>query len=131
MTKEQAIRAYRMVVTGLAAQQVYAQCHDESVATGVFTQDLKMASNNLVSKLENKFKQLYKTLGDLNDGDEYVRAVATIDNTIAELSGLPLEYWPTVVMAVKNIKKVVIEAESNKTPLPQEVEVEISGEGEE
>jgi hypothetical protein len=131
MTKEQAIRSYRVVVTGLAAQQIYTHCHDEGVSKGIFTHDLKMSSNNLVSKLETKFKHLYTTLGQVNGGDEYVRALATMDETLAELSGLPLEFWYAITMAIRNVKKAIAEAEANGTPIPDGTDVLISGEGEE
>lgn len=128
MEKKDAIRAYRLVVTGLATQQVYAQCHDEAVATGVFTQDLKNSSNNLVSKLEKKLKNLYQLLGEVNGGDEYVRAIATIDETMAELAGLPLEFWPTIILAIRNVKRAVLKAQLAGEQIQDGTEISITKE---
>ena len=105
----------RLLITGLAAQQVYAHCHDEAVEIGVFRQDLKMASKNLVSKLERELKPVFQTLGSVNDGDVYIGVLQVMENVFKDLAELPLEYWYMVGIYIREIKELANEANQERS----------------
>lgn len=104
----------RLLITGLAAQQVYAHCHDEAVGLGVFRQDLKMASKTLVAKLERELKPVFKTLGDVQDGDVYIGVLQVMENVFIDLAELPLEYWHMVGIYIREIKELANEANEER-----------------
>lgn len=105
----------RLLITGLAAQQVYAHCHDEAVEIGVFRQDLKMASKTLVSKLERELKPVFQTLGSINDGDVYIGVLQVMENVFKDLAELPLEYWYMVGIYIREIKELANEANQERS----------------
>lgn len=105
----------RLLITGLAAQQVYAHCHDEAVEIGVFRQDLKMASKTLVSKLERELKPVFQTLGSVNDGDVYIGVLQVMENVFKDLAELPLEYWYMVGIYIREIKELANEANQERS----------------
>lgn len=96
----------RLLITGIAAQQVYAHCHDEAIGMGVFRQDLKMSSKNLVSKLERDLIQVFKTMGTVNNGDVYIGVLQVMENVFKDLAELPLEYWYMVGTYIREIKEL-------------------------
>ena len=106
---EEKERKARLVVTALAAQQIYAQCHDECMELGFFRQDLKMYSKNLVAKLEKELMPLFKILGDVQEGDSYLSAVEMMEETLKSLATLPVEYWALVYKGIEDIKRQIDE----------------------
>ena len=102
-------RKKRLIVTALASQQIYAQCHDECVDMNFFKQDLKMFSKNLVAKLERELMPIFGVLGNVDGGEAYVNAVQTMEITLQNLATLPVEYWALVNMGVNDIKRQIDE----------------------
>ena len=107
MTEQE--RKRRLVVTALAAQQIYAQCHDECVELKFFRQDLKMHSKNLVAKLERELMPIYGVLGNVQGGEAYLNAVEMMEITLQNLATLPVEYWALINIAINDIKKRIDE----------------------
>lgn len=99
----------RLVVTALAAQQIYAQCHDEAVELKFFRQDLKMHSKNLVAKLEKELMPLFAVLGNVEGGEAYLAAVEVMELTLQNLATLPVEYWALVNIGINDIKRQIDE----------------------
>lgn len=99
----------RLIVTALASQQIYAQCHDECVNMNFFKHDLKMFSKNLISKLERELMPVFKLMGDIDGGDAYLNAVDLMEITIQNLATLPVEYWALVNQGVSDIKRQIDE----------------------
>lgn len=99
----------RLVVTALAAQQIYAQCHDECVELKFFRQDLKMHSKNLVAKLERELMPIYGVLGSVQGGEAYLNAVELMEVTLQNLATLPVEYWALINTGVDDIKRQIDE----------------------
>jgi len=99
----------RLVVTALAAQQIYAQCHDECVELKFFRQDLKMHSKNLVAKLERELMPIYGVLGNVQGGEAYLNAVEMMELTLQNLATLPVEYWTLINTGVDDIKRQIDE----------------------
>jgi len=102
-------RKRRLVVTALAAQQIYAQCHDECVELKFFRQDLKMHSKNLVAKLERELMPIYGVLGNVQGGEAYLNAVELMELTLQNLATLPVEYWTLINTGVDDIKRQIDE----------------------
>ena len=102
-------RRKRLIVTALASQQIYAQCHDECVGLQFFKHDLKMHSKNLISKLERELMPLFKVLGDVEGGEAYLSAVEVMEVTLQNLATLPVEYWALVNQGVSDIKRQIDE----------------------
>jgi hypothetical protein len=102
-------RKRRLVVTALAAQQIYAQCHDECVELKFFRQDLKMHSKNLVAKLERELMPIYGVLGNVQGGEAYLNAVEMMELTLQNLATLPVEYWTLINTGVDDIKRQIDE----------------------
>ena len=98
-----------MVVTALAAQQIYAQCHDECVELKFFRQDLKMHSKNLVAKLERELMPIYGVLGNVQGGEAYLNAVEMMEVTLQNLATLPVEYWALINTGIDDIKRQIDE----------------------
>lgn len=98
-----------MVVTALAAQQIYAQCHDECVELKFFRQDLKMHSKNLVAKLERELMPIYGVLGSVQGGEAYLNAVEIMEITLQNLATLPVEYWVLISKGIDDIKQQIDE----------------------
>lgn len=112
----------RLVVTALAAQQIYAQCHDECVELKFFKHDLKMHSKNLISKLERELMPMFGVLGNVDGGDAYLNAVEMMEHTISNLATLPVEYWAMVYKGISDIKRQIDEkneAIAQGTPVPE------------
>lgn len=107
MTEQEQKR--RLVVTALAAQQIYAQCHDECVELKFFRQDLKMHSKNLVAKLEKELMPMFGVLGNVQGGEYYLNAVELMEITLQNLATLPVEYWALVNQGVSDIKRQIDE----------------------
>jgi len=107
MTEQEKKR--RLIVTALAAQQIYAQCHDECVELKFFRQDLKMHSKNLVAKLERELMPLFAVLGNVQGGEAYMNAVELMEITLQNLATLPVEYWALVNQGVSDIKRQIDE----------------------
>jgi hypothetical protein len=125
MTEQEKKR--RLVVTALAAQQIYAQCHDECVELKFFRQDLKMHSKNLVAKLERELMPLFAVLGNVEGGESYLNAVEMMEHTITNLATLPVEYWALVYQGISDIKRQINEkdqasAEGSSNPEADGVE---------
>jgi hypothetical protein len=99
----------RLIVTALAAQQIYAQCHDECIDVGFFKHDLKMHSKNLVAKLERELMPIFGILGNVEDGTPYSNAVQSMEITLKNLATLPVEYWAVINIAINDIKKRIDE----------------------
>jgi hypothetical protein len=99
----------RLVVTALAAQQIYAQCHDECIELRFFKQDLKMHSKNLIAKLERELMPLFGVLGNIEGGEAYLNAVELMEITLQNLATLPVEYWALVNQGVSDIKRQIDE----------------------
>lgn len=102
-------RKKRLIVTALAAQQIYAQCHDECVDLKFFKQDLKMFSKNLVSKLERELMPIFGLLGNVDGGYAYVNAVQAMEITLQNLATLPVEYWALINQGIADIKRQIDE----------------------
>lgn len=102
-------RKRRLVVTALAAQQIYAQCHDECVELKFFRQDLKMHSKNLVAKLERELMPIYGVLGSVQGGEAYLNAVEIMELTLQNLATLPVEYWVLISKGIDDIKQQIDE----------------------
>ena len=102
-------RKRRLVVTALAAQQIYAQCHDECVELKFFRQDLKMHSKNLVAKLERELMPIYGVLGSVHGGEAYLNAVEIMELTLQNLATLPVEYWVLISKGIDDIKQQIDE----------------------
>lgn len=102
-------RKKRLVVTGLAAQQIYAQCHDECVDLKFFKHDLKMHSKNLITKLERELMPIFGVLGNVEGGSPYSNAVESMEITIQNLATLPVEYWALVNKGINDIKRQIDE----------------------
>jgi hypothetical protein len=102
-------RKNRLIVTALAAQQIYAQCHDECVDLKFFKHDLKMHSKNLISKLERELMPMFGLLGNVDGGDAYLGAVEMMENTLQSLATLPVEYWALVYRGISDIKRQIDE----------------------
>lgn len=102
-------RKKRLIVTALASQQIYAQCHDECVDLNFFKHDLKMFSKNLVSKLERELMPVFKLMGDIEGGDAYLNTVDLMEVTLQNLATLPVEYWALVNIGINDIKKQIDE----------------------
>jgi hypothetical protein len=120
MTEQEKKR--RLIVTALAAQQIYAQCHDECVELKFFRQDLKMHSKNLVAKLERELMPLFAVLGNVQGGEAYMNAVELMEITLQNLATLPVEYWALVNQGVSDIKRQIDEknqASAKGTPDPE------------
>jgi hypothetical protein len=94
----------RLLVTALAAQQIYAQCHDEAVSIGLFKHKVKMISNNLIDVLEKELKNTYSALGQIEGGVPYLTAVNEMDKTISNLATLPVEYWGAINYMITRTK---------------------------
>lgn len=94
----------RLLVTALAAQQIYAQCHDDAVSLGLFKHKVKMISNNLINVLENELKNTYSALGQIEGGVPYLTAVNEMDKTISNLATLPVEYWSAINYMITRTK---------------------------
>ena len=107
MTEQE--RKRRLVVTALAAQQIYAQCHDECVELKFFRQDLKMHSKNLVAKLERELMPIYGVLGSVQGGEAYLNAVEIMELTLQNLATLPVEYWVLISKGIDDIKQQIDE----------------------
>jgi hypothetical protein len=107
MTEQEKKR--RLIVTALAAQQIYAQCHDECVELKFFRQDLKMHSKNLVAKLERELMPMFGVLGNVQGGEAYLNAVELMEITLQNLATLPVEYWALVNQGVMDIKRQIDE----------------------
>lgn len=101
----------RLLVTALAAQQIYAQCHDEAVSLGLFKHKVKMISNNLINVLENELKNTYAALGQIENGTPYLSVVNEMDKTISNLATLPVEYWSAINYMITRTK---LEIDENK-----------------
>jgi len=102
-------RKKRLIVTALASQQIYAQCHDECVDLKFFKHDLKMHSKNLISKLERDLMPIFGVLGNVDGGESYVNAVQTMETTLQNLATLPVEYWALVNIGINDIKRQIDE----------------------
>lgn len=102
-------RKKRLIVTALASQQIYAQCHDECVNMNFFKHDLKMFSKNLISKLERELMPVFKLMGDIDGGDAYLNAVDLMEITLQNLATLPVEYWALVNQGITDIKRQIDE----------------------
>lgn len=102
-------RKKRLIVTALASQQIYAQCHDECVNMNFFKHDLKMFSKNLISKLERELMPIFGVLGNVDGGDAYVHAVQSMEETLQNLATLPVEYWALVNIGISDIKRQIDE----------------------
>ena len=102
-------RKKRLIVTALASQQIYAQCHDECVDMNFFKHDLKMFSKNLISKLERELMPIFGVLGNVDGGDAYVHAVESMETTLQNLATLPVEYWQLVNIGISDIKRQIDE----------------------
>ena len=102
-------RKKRLIVTALASQQIYAQCHDECVNMNFFKHDLKMFSKNLISKLEKELMPIFGVLGNVDGGDAYVHAVQSMEETLQNLATLPVEYWALVNIGINDIKRQIDE----------------------
>ena len=102
-------RKKRLIVTALASQQIYAQCHDECVDLKFFKHDLKMHSKNLISKLERDLMPIFGVLGNVDGGESYVNAVQTMEITLQNLATLPVEYWALVNIGINDIKRQIDE----------------------
>jgi hypothetical protein len=102
-------RKKRLIVTALASQQIYAQCHDECVDLKFFKHDLKMHSKNLISKLERDLMPIFGVLGNVDGGESYVNAVQTMEITLQNLATLPVEYWALVNIGISDIKRQIDE----------------------
>jgi hypothetical protein len=107
MTEQEKKR--RLIVTALAAQQIYAQCHDECVDLKFFRHDLKMHSKNLVAKLERELMPIFGVLGDVQGGDAYLGAIELMETTIQNLATLQVEYWELVNKGISDIKRQIDE----------------------
>ena len=107
MTEQE--RKRRLIVTALASQQIYAQCHDECVELKFFRQDLKMHSKNLIAKLERELMPLFGVLGNVQGGEAYLNAVELMEITLHNLATLPVEYWALVNQGVSDIKRQIDE----------------------
>jgi hypothetical protein len=105
----------RLVVTALAAQQIYAQCHDECVELKFFRQDLKMHSKNLVAKLERELMPIYGVLGNVQGGEAYLNAVEMMEITLQNLATLPVEYWVLISKGIDDIKQQIDEKNQAST----------------
>jgi hypothetical protein len=99
----------RLVVTALASQQIYAQCHDECIDLKFFKHDLKMHSKNLIAKLERELMPMFGILGNVEGGEAYSNAVELMEVTIQNLATLPVEYWALVNKGVSDIKRQIDE----------------------
>lgn len=99
----------RLVVTALAAQQIYAQCHDECVELKFFRQDLKMHSKNLIAKLERELMPMFGVLGNVQGGEAYLNAVELMEITLQNLATLPVEYWALINQGIDDIKRQIDE----------------------
>jgi hypothetical protein len=108
-------RKNRLIVTALAAQQIYAQCHDECVDLKFFKHDLKMHSKNLISKLERELMPMFGLLGNVDGGDAYLGAVEMMENTLQSLATLPVEYWALVYRGISDIKRQIDEKNEAST----------------
>jgi len=113
MTEQE--RKRRLVVTALAAQQIYAQCHDECVELKFFRQDLKMHSKNLVAKLERELMPIYGVLGNVQGGEAYLNAVEMMEITLQNLATLPVEYWVLISKGIDDIKQQIDEKNQAST----------------
>ena len=102
MNKEELHRKKKLIITGIAAQQIYAQCHDEAIELGIFKHDLKMTSNHLVKKLERELKGMFELMGLVQGGDPYLKAVSDMETLFENLALLPVEYWAVVNNIVVN-----------------------------
>lgn len=105
----------RLVVTALAAQQIYAQCHDECVELKFFRQDLKMHSKNLIAKLERELMPMFAILGNVQGGESYLNAVEMMEHTLTNLATLPVEYWALVYQGISDIKRQIDEKDKAGT----------------
>lgn len=115
-------RKKRLIVTALASQQIYAQCHDECVDMNFFKHDLKMFSKNLISKLERELMPIFGVLGNVDGGESYVKAVESMEITLQNLATLPVEYWALVNIGINDIKRQIDEknqAGGEGTPSPE------------
>lgn len=99
----------RLVVTALASQQIYAQCHDECMELKFFKHDLKMHSKNLIAKLERELMPIFGILGNVEGGEAYSKAVELMEVTIQNLATLPVEYWALVNQGISDIKRQIDE----------------------
>jgi hypothetical protein len=102
-------RKKRLIVTGLAAQQIYAQCHDECVDLKFFKHDLKMHSKNLITKLERELMPIFGVLGNVEGGSPYSNAVESMEITLQNLATLPVEYWALINQGINDIKRQIDE----------------------
>jgi hypothetical protein len=102
-------RKKRLIVTALASQQIYAQCHDECVDMNFFKHDLKMFSKNLISKLERELMPVFGALGNVEGGEAYVSAVESMETTLQNLATLPVEYWALINIGINDIKRQIDE----------------------
>lgn len=107
MTEQEKKR--RLIVTALAAQQIYAQCHDECIELKFFRQDLKMHSKNLIAKLERELMPLFGVLGNVQGGEAYLGAVEMMEVTLQNLATLQVEYWALINQGIDDIKRQIDE----------------------
>jgi len=94
----------RLLVTALAAQQIYAQCHDEAISLGLFKHKVKMISNNLIRVLETELKNTYSALGNIEGGTPYLSVVNEMDRVMSNLATLPIEYWRAIDIMITRTK---------------------------
>jgi hypothetical protein len=73
-----------------------------------------MASKTLVAKLERELKPVFKTLGDVQDGDVYIGVLQLMENVFVDLAELPLEYWHMVGIYIREIKELANEANEER-----------------
>lgn len=99
----------RLIVTGMAAQQIYAQCHDECMELGFFKHDLKMRSKNLVSALERELMPMFGILGSVKGGEAYTNTIKTMESTLNNLATLPVEYWAVIDNGITDVKRQIDE----------------------
>ena len=102
-------RKKRLIVTALASQQIYAQCHDECVDMNFFKHDLKMFSKNLISKLERELMPIFGVLGNVEGGGAYISAIESMEITLQNLATLPVEYWALINQGINDIKRQIDE----------------------
>lgn len=104
----------RLLVTALAAQQIYAQCHDEAISLGLFKHKVKMISNNLVQVLERELKNTYSALGNIEGGTPYLSVVNEMDRVMSNLATLPIEYWRAIDIMITRTKLEITKNENEE-----------------
>lgn len=104
----------RLLVTALAAQQIYAQCHDEAISLGLFKHKVKMISNNLIKVLETELKNTYSALGNIEGGTPYLSVVNEMDRVMSNLATLPIEYWRAIDIMITRTKLEISKDENEE-----------------